>query len=162
MPLDPSIFTGQSSASISSFNGGLSPSAISDFASQSDSSLVFDLHQYQVDQTAIETLAFPSDRPKFYFRMFLSDYSRTSLTNVNPNLSTATQIILPLPQQLIDTHQVAYDEVQFGPLAGAIGNQLGPAINGAADGFRNTNSLAGASSGLTGKLPSAASAGQSA
>ena len=67
----------------------------------------------------IQTLQFPSDAPKYYVSLLLNTYNRP-----NP-LTTATlvpqsNIILPLPNPLIDSHGIAYTEEALMPFLNAI------------------------------------------
>jgi hypothetical protein len=64
-------------------------------------------------------LQFPSDRPKYFTEIKLSQYSRQNLHAVG-RLDVNNRIYLPLPLNLIDQHQIAYDEQQLGLVGAAI------------------------------------------
>lgn len=68
---------------------------------------------------------FPSDTPPYYMSFSVGAYSRASWVSVG-TLTETSRIILPLPQTMIDNHNIRYDVSDLGP-AGAAGFSL---ING--------------------------------
>lgn len=62
---------------------------------------------------------FPSDTPPYYMMLPINDYSRASWVSVGV-LNEKSRIILPMPQAMIDNHNVRYDISDLG-IAGAVG-----------------------------------------
>lgn len=69
--------------------------------------------------SATTILRYPSDTPPYYMSLMVNDYSRASWIAVG-KLNETGRIILPLPQQMIDNHNVRYDISDIG-IAGAAG-----------------------------------------
>lgn len=89
----------------------------------------------QMQQVAL--LQYPTDLPKYYMGFKIMSYSRNDLMSV-AQTSTLNQICLPFPDQMVDTNQVAYDQVKFSATIGAAVNAGFPiakqAVNNAAGG----------------------------
>lgn len=83
------------------------------------------IENYNQSLTTVTHFQFPNDRPKFYTGMAIQTYSRRDLYSVNASLDTRTQIILPMPDQLSDSHGVEYKTEPFGPFFGAVLNAAG-------------------------------------
>lgn len=66
-------------------------------------------------------LMYPSEVPKYYMRMTVSDYSRTSLLKLG-QLNNIGTVILPLPTPLVDAHNVDYEEKDLGAFIGVLGS----------------------------------------
>lgn len=97
-------------------------------------------------ENRIARLQFPSDAPKYYFGIGINDYDRKDLFSFNVGLQT--NIILPLPKQLIDTDHVEYEQKELGvggaallsigegmaeqDIKGALGSIAGAVASGAA------------------------------
>jgi hypothetical protein len=62
---------------------------------------------------------FPQDTPPYYFSLAINDYNRSSWREVG-KLNERARVILPLPIQMIDNHNVKYAAEEIG-IAGAIG-----------------------------------------
>lgn len=76
------------------------------------------IHEWQQQNAGSSILVFPSDRPKFYMALDISEYTNPSGTSVA--FKTIGTMVLPLPMQLIDAHQVVYSEEQIGLLVGSL------------------------------------------
>lgn len=62
-------------------------------------------------ENRVARLQFPSDAPKYYFGIGINDYDRKDLFSFNVGLQT--NIVLPLPKQLIDTDHVEYEQKEL-------------------------------------------------
>jgi hypothetical protein len=103
-------------------------------------------------------LRFPSDTPPYYFMLPVCHYSRSSWASVG-NLNEFARVILPLPTQMIDNHNIRYAIEDIG-ITGGIGFE---AING--NGAQAASRAAaaaagGALSGIAGQLGAAGQAGK--
>lgn len=88
----------------------------------------------------ITTLAYPSDVPKYYFNILVSEYSRAGFLQLG-KLNPIANYVLPLPMPLIDAHHIAYEET---PIGAVTANAL--KFNGAVlDTFRNILNMDSAS-----------------
>jgi hypothetical protein len=67
---------------------------------------------------SFDVLAFPSDTPKYYMTLNLAAYKRTSV-NVIGALNIYGSIRLPLPTQIVDSYNIAWDTRALG-WAGAL------------------------------------------
>lgn len=73
-----------------------------------------------VDPTTItDVIRFPSDTPPYYMCLGINNYSRQDWRSVG-QLSEVARVILPLPAQMIDNHNVKYDVEALG-IGGAVG-----------------------------------------
>lgn len=70
-------------------------------------------------QGGILITRFPSDTPPYYMVLAINKYSRASWNAVG-QLNEESRIILPLPNQMIDNHNIRYDISDIG-IAGAVG-----------------------------------------
>lgn len=103
-------------------------------------------------ENRVARLQFPSDAPKYYFGIGINDYKRTDLFSFNVGLQT--NIVLPLPKQLIDTDHVEYEQKELGvggaaalgvataiakgDIEGAVASIAGPAASGVAKALAGT------------------------
>lgn len=97
-------------------------------------------------------LQFPADRGKYYMTLGLHDYSRSpsDLMGVIVNmakLNITNTITLPLPQQMVDSHSVNYDQEALGQGLGAT-TELGSNLMGAMAG--NMSNIGQALGGVLG------------
>lgn len=91
------------------------------------------------------TLQFPSDLPKYYFSLGISTYARKSIFEFAINATS--DIILPLPKQLVDTDTVQYEQKEIGgAAAAAVG--VGSAMMGQEPASNILNALGAMASGL--------------
>ena len=67
---------------------------------------------------SIQSMIFPVDLPKYRMAMFVSDYSRQSLTTIG-RLNLIGSLALPLPTQLTDGNHVDYGESSLGVFGAA-------------------------------------------
>jgi hypothetical protein len=85
----------------------------------------------QISSTGVSNLSFPSDLPIYYITLKYGDLDRT---NINQPLvkNTIGQIVLPLPQNLLDSQHVIFEAQPVG-LGGAIAAQAatGGGLSGA-------------------------------
>jgi hypothetical protein len=82
---------------------------------------------------SITQLHYPSvgETPKYYFSLQVSQYQRTLNSNLmSVQFDTVGAITLPLPQNLVDTHQVEYSQVGIGPTIGTAMNSVDDIKNG--------------------------------
>ncbi len=86
-----------------------------------------------------QTLAFPSDKPKYYMTLNLAAYKRQSV-NVIGKLDIYSSIRLPLPTQIVDGYNIAWDTRALG-WAGAL-------TQSAIDSFRAGNNIDAAIQGV--------------
>ena len=90
----------------------------------------------RTQDTAIARLSYPSDIPKYYLGMEIMSYRRNSLLEMGTT-STISSIALPLPQKLVDNHQIGYEQKSMGTAT------IGSAVNAGIDPVRNAvNGLA--------------------
>jgi hypothetical protein len=85
----------------------------------------------------VQNLIYPLEIPKYYLRFQVSDYSRQSLLTLG-RLNTVGNIIMPLPTNLVDAHNVDYDQQALGTLLGSATNT----IAGMGPGRETANQLA--------------------
>lgn len=83
---------------------------------------VQNINQQLDGMTSISALQYPADIPKYYMTFNVSDYTRQSLMTVG-SLTPMGHVILPLPEQLVDTNHVEYGEAALGAFGQAI-NQI--------------------------------------
>jgi hypothetical protein len=88
---------------------------------------------------SFDVLAFPSDTPKYYMTLNLAAYHRTDI-NVIGSLNIYGSIRLPLPTQIVDGYNIAWDTRALG-WAGAL-------TASAIDSFRQGNIAAGLAQGV--------------
>lgn len=109
-------------------------------------------------ENRVARLQFPSDAPKYYFGIGINKYDRKDLFSFSVGLQT--NIVLPLPKQLIDTDHVEYEQKELGvggaaalgalegiaeqDISGAVGSVFGAAFKGLGD------AVAGAVKQITG------------
>lgn len=108
---------------------------------------------------AVKKMQFPADLGKYYMTLDLHNYSRSTdnLMSVftGGKLDISDKIILPLPQQMVDTHNVAYEQKSLGAVTGQITETVGEASKALPGGQQMTNlgqSLYGLAEGVMGKL----------
>jgi hypothetical protein len=92
-------------------------------------------------------LSFPADVPKYNFTIQLYEYHRDSLSTVG-QITPAVgfpSIVLPLPQQLLEPTQVAWEEVPLNNLSQEVGGIFGGAIGAFLGGLGG--SIGGAATG---------------
>lgn len=80
---------------------------------------------------SIDHLQFPLDRSeKYHMSLGISDYSRSmnSLMQVSANFSQTGNIILPMPQQMVDSHSVSYEQKAIGQFTGAATETAGSVL----------------------------------
>lgn len=97
---------------------------IGDFATSSGSpgSIVNDVPQVQ------STRRFPSDTPLYYTSLAIQKYSRDSWASVGM-LDPESTLVLPIPEQVVDTQHVTYDQVPIGGLGSLAMSATGNAKN---------------------------------
>lgn len=81
----------------------------------------------------VVSLTYPTDIPKYYMTFGVSDYTRESIMTVGKLTPEAT-VILPLPEQLVDTNHVEYGEAAlgaFGAFVNAVENTSGARMKSA-------------------------------
>jgi len=77
-----------------------------------------------VGSSSIGVTRYPADTPKHFTRLDVYSYgTRDNYISVNP-LSLGQSIILPLPKQLVDAHDVIYEVFTIGPVTGKIINDV--------------------------------------
>lgn len=83
-------------------------------------------------------LQYPLDRGKYFMSFDIFEYSRESLTTLGHLKESGYQgIVLPLPQQLIDKHDVSWtDKAEIGILTGNALNNVKPIIAAAGGGVK--------------------------
>ena len=64
-------------------------------------------------------LQYPVDTPKYFMTFGVSDYTRQSITTIGALTPLAT-VVLPLPEQMIDTNHVEYGEAALGAFGAAV------------------------------------------
>lgn len=106
-----------------------------------------------------EIYRFPSDTPPYYMVLAINKYSRESWRSVG-QLHEEARIVLPLPREMIDNHNVRYAAEDIG-IAGAVGfdavaGDRAAALAEAAAGSaiaaaKGTAGLFGRAGGVTGK-----------
>lgn len=116
------------------------------------------------DSGRINKVVIPkNDRPPYYFRISISNYSRESWLHVG-NLETQTIIELPIPLQLVDSHTVNWEAEEIGQIGAlmALGTGDAPAgsmARGAGRiGLRALTGLAGNLGGVVGEVGNAVQA----
>ena len=154
MPIDPRIYSDLSIADITNVIG---PDPTLTISNRGDS-VVQSIEQYTQEQNQLTYLQFPSDRPKYFFLIALAHYSRKNLLEMTPNLNTVENIILPVPNSIMDAHEVSYTEYQFGTFAGSLANQAIEKAGGT-EGFKNTAAGTKGLKELGGQLASGATTG---
>jgi hypothetical protein len=75
------------------------------------------IKDYLDSKNKLGNLQFPLDIPQYHFRMEFSDYKRESMMKVAATTKRGS-IILPMPYQIIDAHQVRWEQEQLGILLG--------------------------------------------
>lgn len=79
--------------------------------------------------TTTNMYAFPADTPKYYMEFNISEYQRFGdggdMFQV-AKLDTISQVILPLAQNLVDVHPVAFDQTPIGAFMGNALQALAP------------------------------------
>jgi hypothetical protein len=113
-------------------------------------------------QAQLGQLTYPSDVPKYTMTFTISQYVRTDLYSVGTfQPSNYPGLVLPLPQQLVDSNHVNWVEAEVGTLIGAgqgfggVGGAIGGAVGQEAlnlTGAQNSG-LANAAEGLLGFSP---------
>lgn len=83
-------------------------------------------------RSSLATYQFPSDLPKYYFSLGISNYKRSSIFNFA--IEATSNIILPLPKQLVDTDSVQYEQKEIGGTAAAAVGVGSSAMGNAPDG----------------------------
>lgn len=98
---------------------------------------VVGIDQVLESASQLEHLAFPSDRPKYFMGMTISEYSRQDLLTVG-GLTIEKNIILPLPKQLVDSHHTTYTETALGQFIGTGLNAVAASggLNAVRDGLK--------------------------
>lgn len=117
--LDTNVLSNQSTATLGSpvnasggsLNVNLSPVKLQQINEKLDKNASASLLQY------------PVDRPKYYMIMNIRKYQRDNLLRI-ADVTTEDTIILPIPQTLIDSNGVIYEEQEIGQLTGAGYNKL--------------------------------------
>ena len=120
-------------------------------SSQSPNTIVADKAQ---QATAIQTYNFLQDQPKYYFKIGVSTFSRTSLFNLGSG-TLLSNIVLPMPNSMNNNHHINYSLETIGTGtaaaasaiatgAGAIGKMLGMNISVGNDIFGNSKVAGGA------------------
>jgi hypothetical protein len=98
--------------------------------------------------TIQSVLRYPSDLPPYYFKLAVSDYKRDTWLSVG-QLVPSAWIALPLPQSMVDEHQVSYDTE---PLTAA-GNAILQATKAAVNSGMNMGALQAAVGSLGNNAP---------
>lgn len=82
-----------------------------------------------------ELLIYPADRPKYYLQFDIYNYSRQDLMTIGKLGNSLGTIVLPLPSQIVDHNQEAWqDNYNVGQLTGAaVQNMLLPTVNSVID-----------------------------
>ena len=110
----------------SSFNSGLVPSS-APVQQGSDPNTTIPANQQQLTQAP--SLQYPADQAKYYTGFNIYKYQRQDLMQIG-SLSGATilnSIALPLPDQMLDVNQVAFDKQAF---SATIGNAINSGFAG--------------------------------
>src|SRR5688572_16311575 len=110
MPVNTSILGGLSNAAANGLSHIIRPSTTPGI---SPSTIAKNLKE----NTTIETFAFPSDIPKYYINLVVANYKRDGFLALG-QLTPIGNIVLPLPAQLIDAHNIAYEETAIGAFIG--------------------------------------------
>jgi hypothetical protein len=90
--------------------------------------VVTKVENWRQGHNGAERLVFPRDRPKYFMTLDMSEYESVSGQNVKFN-SKGT-IVLPMPGQMIDGHEIRYSEEELGLLVGAGVNFLSKNVEG--------------------------------
>lgn len=67
----------------------------------------------QTPSSSVNLLRFPSELPRYYMTLSISDYHRTGWMNVGTTSETA-RIVFPLPSSMVDNQNVRYDVEPIG------------------------------------------------
>lgn len=113
------------------------------------------------DLTTVNLYQFPADLPKYFMEMRISDYSRSSLSTLG-QLNQIGQVQIPLPMQLVDSHNVHFEQEPIGAFIGALaeaGNKVIKSAIGQTAGMiasgGNMKGISDATSSLTDTLKAA-------
>jgi len=93
--------------------------------------------------SGVNQLQYPSELPKYYMNLLISDYKRQSLLQLG-TLNTIASFCLPLPTPLNDAHNVAYDEE---PVSQALGTAINAAQNAFGAARPDTQNIGGMQTG---------------
>lgn len=99
-------------------------------------------------RSAITRYQFPSDLPKYYFSLGINDYKRASIFSFV--VSSVSDIVLPMPKQLVDNDSVQYEQKEIGAAAAAA-VETGTALTSGIDPSGNITNVIGALAGGIGK-----------
>ncbi len=67
----------------------------------------------QTPNAGVSVLRFPSELPRYYMTLSISDYHRSGWMNVGTTSETA-RIVLPLPSTMVDNQHIRYDTESIG------------------------------------------------
>ena len=105
-------------------------------------------------KSAFNNLQFPADRGKYYMTLGLNTYQRGGgnlMSVILGSLTTEGNIILPLPQQMVDSHSVNYEQQEIGQFTGAatetISGVLGRSLTNIEQGSKNLVAAIGTAAG---------------
>ena len=87
-------------------------------ASRGRSSINQTIQKWKSNNAAIKAFKFPLDVPKYYMTIDISEYSRNNLFSLN--FDQMFTIVLPMPNQLVTSNQISYEEAQLGTVPGTL------------------------------------------
>jgi len=82
-------------------------------------------------------LSFPSDTPKYYFKLDFYNYSRKNLMEVGQLKGPIGSVVLPVPMQIVNPTTLLWDQEALGLGPGGLLQGVSSAVNDATDTFIN-------------------------
>jgi hypothetical protein len=137
----------QNGLSIGGYNGASASSAMAPSILPVGSSPASQINQAAAALQSIALLQYPSDLPKYYMGFQIFQYNRTDLMTV-ATTNMLQQLCMPMPDQMLDVNQVAYDKKDFSSFIGNIANAAWPIGKQVGQNIQNGNApLTGVNTG---------------